>query len=57
MAAWLVVVATTVAVVSGAFDGGYAADLTPAQRAVQVLLVLALVATACLAWRRARRTS
>jgi hypothetical protein len=53
ISAWLVVVATTVAVVSGVFDGGYAAALTPAQRTVQVTLVLSLVATGYLAARRA----
>lgn len=53
-AAWLVVGATTVAVVSGAFDGGYAADLTASQRALQVGLVLSLVVTGVVAARRAR---
>jgi uncharacterized membrane protein len=53
ISSWLVVVATTVAVVSGVFDGGYAAALTPAQRAVQVALVLSLVGTGYLAARRA----
>lgn len=53
-ASWLVVAATSVAVVSGAFDGGYAAELTAPQRAVQVGLVLSLVGTAYVATRRAR---
>lgn len=52
-AAWLVTGATTVAVVSGAFDGGYAADLTASQRALQVGLVLSLVVTGVVAARRA----
>jgi hypothetical protein len=46
----LLALATTVAVASGFFDGGYADDrLEPAQRAYQVVLVLALVAVAVLA--------
>lgn len=57
VASWLVAGATTVAVVSGAFDGGYAADLTPVQRTIQVALVLSLAGTAYLAARRALRSS
>ena len=53
-AAWLVAGATTVAVVSGAFDGGYAADLTASQRVLQVGLVLSLIVTGVVAARRAR---
>ncbi len=51
--AWLIVVATTLAVVSGAFDGGYAADLTAGQRILQVALIGSLVATGVVAARRA----
>jgi hypothetical protein len=57
VAAWLIFVAVTVAVVSGIFDGGYATDLTPLQRAFQVVLVLSLVGTAVLALRRALRSA
>ena len=53
-AAWLVVGATTLAVVSGLFDGGYAAELTAGQRTLQVGLVASLVVTGVVAARRAR---
>jgi hypothetical protein len=52
-AAWLLVVATVVAVLSGVFDGGYAAELTALQRVCQVALVLCLLGTAYVAGRRA----
>lgn len=46
----LLALATTVAVASGFFDGGYADDrLDPTQRAYQVVLVLGLVAVAVVA--------
>ena len=49
----LLTVAVTVALVSGLFDGGYTDDrLSAGQRAVQVALVLGLVAVAGLAGRR-----
>jgi hypothetical protein len=49
----LLAVAVTVAVGSGLFDGGYSDDrLTGGQRAVQVVLVVGLVAVAVLAGRR-----
>ncbi|WP_377644543.1 hypothetical protein [Oryzobacter terrae] len=42
----LLALAVTVAVVSGAFDGGYAAALGPTQRLAQVVLVLGLLGVA-----------
>jgi hypothetical protein len=57
VAAALLTLACSVAVVSGFFDGGYAAVLTPLERATQVALVLSLAATAVVAARRARRLS
>jgi hypothetical protein len=49
----LLTVAATVALVSGLFDGGYTDDrLSAGQRAVQVALVLGLVAVAGLAGRQ-----
>ena len=49
----LLAVAVTVALVSGLFDGGYSdARLDAGQRAVQVVLVICLVAVAALAARR-----
>lgn len=57
VASWLLVVATTVAVVSGAFDGGYAAELSAGQRMCQVALVLSLLGTAYVAARRSLRVS
>lgn len=53
-AAAALALACGVAVVSGAFDGGYAAQLAPVERAAQATLVLGLVAAAVLAGRRAR---
>ena len=52
-AAVLLGLASGVAVLSGLFDGGYAADLTAPQRLTQVVLVLGLTAVAVLAGRRA----
>jgi len=54
-AAVLLALACTAAVVSGLFDGGYAAELAPLERLVQVALVLTLGALAVLAARRAVR--
>ena len=52
----LLAVAVTVALVSGLFDGGYSDDrLDAGQRAVQVALVLSLLAVAGLAARRFAR--
>lgn len=53
VASTLLALACTLAVVSGAFDGGYAARLAPVERGTQVALVLGLVAVAVLAARRA----
>ena len=51
--AGVLAVAVSVALVSGLFDGGYSDDrLDGGQRAVQVVLVLSLVAVAGLAARR-----
>ena len=52
-AAVLLALATGVAVVSGAFDGGYAAELTLPERLAQVALVLGLTTVSVLAGRRA----
>ena len=54
VAAALLTLAVTVAVVSGAFDGGYAAALTLPQRVAQVVLVLGLGGVAVLGGRRVR---
>ena len=54
VAAALLTLAVTVAVVSGAFDGGYAAALTLPQRVAQVVLVLGLGGVAVLGARRVR---
>jgi len=55
VASVLLALACSVAVVSGAFDGGYAATLAPLERVAQVALVLALSATAVVAARRVHR--
>ena len=52
-AAVLLALATGVAVVSGAFDGGYAAELTLPERVAQVALVVGLTTVSVLAGRRA----
>ena len=52
-AAVLLALACTAAVVSGFFDGGYAAQLAPVERLCQVALVLGLAALGVLAGRRA----
>ena len=53
VASGLLTAAVAVAVASGFFDGGYAAErLTGSQRAVQVVLVAGLVAVAMLGARR-----
>ena len=52
-AAVLLALACAAAVVSGLFDGGYTAQLAPAERLCQVGLVLGLVALGVLAGRRA----
>ena len=52
-AAVLLALACTAAVVSGLFDGGYAAQLAPVERLCQVALVLGLTALGVLAGRRA----
>jgi hypothetical protein len=52
-AAVLLAPACTAAVVSGLFDGGYAAQLAPVERLCQVALVLVLTALGVLAGRRA----
>jgi hypothetical protein len=54
-AAVLLALASGVAVASGFFDGGYAADLAPLERVAQVALVLGLTTVAVLAGRRAWR--
>ena len=54
VAAALLTLAVTVAVVSGAFDGGYAAALTLPQRVAQVVLVLGLGGVAVVGARRVR---
>ena len=53
VASTLLALACTLAVVSGAFDGGYAARLAPVERVTQVALVLGLVVVAVVAGRRA----
>ena len=53
VASILLALACTLAVVSGVFDGGYAAQLAPLERVTQAALVLGLVAVAVLAGRRA----
>ena len=53
VASSLLALACTLAVVSGVFDGGYAAQLAPVERVTQAALVLGLVAVAVLAGRRA----
>jgi len=55
VAAVLLALACATAVVSGFFDGGYAAALVPVERLVQVSLVVALGVLATLAARRAVR--
>jgi hypothetical protein len=52
-AAVLLTLACTAAVVSGLFDGGYAAQLAPVERLCQVALVLGLTGLGVLAGRRA----
>ncbi|WP_392544515.1 hypothetical protein [Oryzobacter telluris] len=52
VAAGVVALACVVAVVSGFFDGGYAADLAPVARVAQVALVLGLATVAVAALRR-----
>ena len=54
-AATLLALACAAAVVSGFFDGGYAAALAPLERVSQVALVLGLAVLAVLAARRALR--
>ena len=54
-AASLLALACSAAVVSGFFDGGYAAAMAPVERLTQVSLVLGLAALALLAGRRALR--
>ena len=53
--ATLLALACAAAVVSGFFDGGYAAALGAAERVIQVTLVLGLAAVSVLAGRRAVR--
>ncbi|MFL6153562.1 MAG: hypothetical protein ACJ72B_14380 [Ornithinibacter sp.] len=55
-AATVLALACSAAVVSGLFDGGYAAALTPVQRLTQVALVLGLTVVTVLAVLRARQT-
>ena len=54
-AASLLALACSAAVVSGFFDGGYAAAMAPVERLTQVTLVLGLAVLALLAGRRAQR--
>lgn len=54
-AASLLALACSAAVVSGFFDGGYAAAMAPVERLTQVTLVLGLAVLALLAGRRALR--
>jgi len=54
-AASLLALACSAAVVSGFFDGGYAAAMAPVERLTQVSLVLGLAVLALLAGRRALR--
>ena len=54
-AAALLALACSAAVVSGFFDGGYAAAMAPVERLTQGALVLGLAALAVLAGRRALR--
>ena len=54
-AAALLALACSAAVVSGFFDGGYAAAMAPVERLTQVTLVLGLSVLALLAGRRSLR--
>jgi hypothetical protein len=53
VASTLLALACTLAVVSGVFDGGYAAQLAPVERVTQAALVPGLVTVAVVAGRRA----